>query len=200
MSTATVDDATTGVRVARGAAYFAGCWVVAYASRALSHPLDTDHLAEPGWWALTTLCVTVVVVGYWMIWPRGTYVLDRRRHPPAVVAYGVVWGLSEGVLFVAVWRLLGRGIDGPAQYAVAFLVLSAFLGAWHSLVYDRFVSPEHNDPAWNGRKVVLCHVPNLALCLAHLAVFDDPAVLVGCQVVALVGSSWFMRFPDLRRR
>jgi uncharacterized membrane protein len=183
--------------------YFAVCWLVAAGTGVLGDlvdgPLSGQGHDGAGWWLLSAWCLSHVVVAYWVIWPIGTYTLDRRRHEPSVLAYGIVWGVSQGLLFLSVLERVARVVDGrAARVAVAFVALSVFQGAWHALVYDRLVSPPHNDPAWNLRKVLLCHVPTLLLTLWHVVTYGAPAFFLLCQVIALTGSSWFMRWPDVR--
>ena len=132
-------------------------------------------------------CLVIEVVAYGVIWPRGTYVLDRPRDwfSPA---FGLVWGLCEGALLLSIAAAVGNPW-------VAFIVLSAFQGAWHALYWDRHVAPEHNDPRWNLPKVLFCHVPNLALTLWFLESYGAGGWFVAFQTVSLTLSATAMRFP-----
>lgn len=166
-------------RYRRAAAYFGLCLLVALAVRP-SLSLDAPVLPVIGSLAL-------VVVAYGLVWPRGTVTLDRPRDPVSTV-FGLVWGVCEGLLMVSVAVLIGTPW-------LSFLVLAAFLGVFHAAWWDRQVAPEHNIPAWNLPKVLVCHVPNLACSLALLESYDAGGWFVLLQVVALALSARAMRFP-----
>lgn len=163
----------------RAALYFAGCLVVsAFVRPSLS--FDAPLLAVLG-------LVALEVVAYGVIWPRGTYTLDRPRDWASPV-FGLVWGAAEGLLLLSLATVVGSPW-------VAFVVLSAFQGAWHAAYWDRFVAPEHNDPRWNLPKVLLCHVPNLGVSLLFLHATGAGGWFVVFQTVALTLSAAAMRFP-----
>ena len=172
----------------RAAPYFVACLVIAAAGGALTRsPLRTHHLSELSWWAATTAVIVVEFVAYWIVWPRGTFTLDRPRSPYSLL-FGLVWGICQGLLFATAALHL--------RAWVAWLVLAAFQGCFHGLWWDRTVAPPHNVPAWNLRKVLLCHTPNLVAALWWWSVWRDVGPFVLFQVVALVGSARAMRFPS----
>ena len=191
-------------RLVRAACYFIACCAIGIATgvtgEALTEPIvRPGHLGRPSWLALTALCFVVVTVGYWWIWPMGTFTLDRKRHVPSVLVFGFVWALADAQLFLVIDDLAGRAVDRHVvRVLVGLLAVATFQGLWHALYWDRHVAPEHNDPAWNVRKVLLCHVPNLLVTLTHLSIYREPVVFVGFQAVALIGSAWHLRFPDVR--
>lgn len=188
----------------RAGLYFGACWLVSWAAGVLPALLDNplafpDQLADPGWLAFTALCIAVEIVGYYVIWPRGTLTHGRAVHWPSVMAFGLLWGVSEGQLFLSVWAVAERFIPSRALVAVVtFVVLSAFIGLWHALVWDIHVAPAHNLAEWNARKVLFAHIPNLVCTLAYLAVYGNGGMFVLFQTVALLGSTYFMRFPPFR--
>lgn len=163
----------------RAAAYFAVCLVVAAVVRP-SLSFGAPVLPVAG-------LLVLEVVAYGLVWPRGTYTLDRPRDW-ASPAFGLTWGVTEGLLLLS----LATAVGNPW---VAFVVLSAFQGGWHAAYWDRFVAPEHNDPRWNLPKVLLCHVPNLSLSLWFLHATGAGGWFVVCQAVALTLSATAMRFP-----
>jgi hypothetical protein len=145
------------------------------------------------------VCIIVVLVGYGLIWPRGTLTHGRPLDWRATLLFGPLWGISEGLLFVSIWLMTGWLSDVLwVRWLLAFLSIAAFIGIWHAAYWDVHVAPDHNIAAWNGRKVVFAHVPNLAVTLAHLALFDQPWLMVLCQAIALTLSTHFMRFPWFR--
>ena len=180
----------TDPRWLRAAGYFVVCLVVSALSGVLLDLGDTGAAVLP-----TVGCLLVVVVAYGVIWPLGTYTLDRPRDPVSA-GFGLLWGFCEAQLLLSGYRLVELlGLSRFWTVALAFLLLSAFQGIWHAAYWDRKVAPEHNVPEWNARKVVLCHVPNLAATLTHYAVYGSELWFVVFQVVALTLSSVAMRFP-----
>ena len=153
----------------------------------------------PGWWPAVTFYLAVVIIGYVVIWPRGTWTFGRPLVLPDTLLFGAAWGLAEGLLFATVWRGVDAAIVSAAlAVAVAFVVLSAYVGLVHALWWDRVVAPPHNNPAWNLRKVLGAHVPNLLVGLIVVAKYDALGVLVLAQVIALISSSLAMRMPSPR--
>ena len=171
----------------RAAPYFVACLVVAAFGGALTRPpLHSHHLRGGSWWLATVAVLTVEVVAYWVVWPRGTFTLDRELSPYSTL-FGLLWGLCQGLLFATVAL--------HARPWVAWLVLATFQGCFHGLWWDRKVAPPHNVPAWNLRKVLLCHTPNLVAALWWWSAWHDVGPFVLFQLVALVGSARAMRFP-----
>jgi hypothetical protein len=185
----------------RAGIYFCACWLfgllTGVAQTLFTRPLVlAQQLANPAWLLFTGLCFVVVGVGYWVIWPRGTQTHGRRLNLPAVLLFGALWGFSEPVLFLSFWTLVGRVSTVPVlRIAGSFIAVAAFIGLWHSLYWDIYVAPPHNIQAWNLRKVLFVHVPNLLVSLSYLAVYDNSGVFVLVQAFGLLGSTLFMRFP-----
>jgi hypothetical protein len=185
----------------RAGLYFCFCLLVASASGALAAvvqaPLATAaQLADPAWLALTLACVGVIVLGYAVIWPMGTFTDGRRLHRALSLGYGAAWGLCQGLLFLSMWALIAR--SGLAVHWVAvlsYLAIGTWNGLWHRFFWDIHVSPPHNYSEWNGRKVLLCHTPNLVICLTHLAIHGNAGIFVLLQGLALAISAYVMRFP-----
>ena len=190
----------------RAGAYFCGCLIASAVTGVLDavltgRPLGDGDLHDPVFVVALAGCVALEVVAYGLVWPRGTYTLDRPRDLAAGGTFGAVWGLTEGQLLLAGWAVVERTEWSTVYVALAaFVLLSGFQGAWHALYWDRHVAPEHNDPAWNLRKVLLCHVPNLTATLTFLAVYRAPLLFVLLQTIALVLSACAMRFPRPARQ
>ncbi len=176
--------------------YFAACLAVSAAAGVLPAILSTplippQDLANPAWVAAAVLCLVVVIVGYWVIWPRGTETHGRRLQPGAVILFGLLWGISQGQLFAAIWNVADRLVAPPwLVVLISFLVIATFQGLWHSRFWDIHVSPPHNIEAWNLRKVLFVHIPNLLVTLSFLTLFHSLGMFVLFQTVALVGSAW----------
>lgn len=188
----------------RAGTYFSVCLLVGWASGVLSRLFRTPVIeagqpGDPEWRLSTALVFAVVVVGYAGVWRAGTRHHGRDRHGPSVVAFGLAWGVAEGVLLLSFWAAAeAAGLDRTGASVAAVLVASIWLGGWHAAYWDRRVAPEHNIESWNLAKVLLAHVPNLVVSTWHFAVHGNAAVFVAAQVLALVISTWVMRFPRYR--
>jgi len=185
----------------RAIVYFAICLLIGWWSGAaemiFSQPLATaENLESRGFMPLVIACFVVILVGYGYIWPKGTLTHGRPLNLAAVGVFGLLWGLSEGTLFVSAWLIASRWIAADWLLILAvFLALATFKGLWHSLYWDIYVSPEHNIEEWNGRKVLFAHVPNLLFTLTCLTVYHTAGLFVIWQTMALLLSAYFMRFP-----
>lgn len=185
----------------RACAYFSVCLVVAHFSGALASVFHAalatpEQLGDALWWLLTLACLAVIVIGYGVIWPIGTFTDGRRLHPVLTLVYGSVWGACQALMFLSIWALVAR--SGLAVYWVAiisYLLIGAYNGCWHHFLWDIYVSPPHNYSEWNGKKVLLCHTPNLVLCLTYLALYGNAGIFVLLQGLALALSAYAMRFP-----
>lgn len=179
----------------RALGYFSACLLVSWATGVLPALLRLEHGGGAGFVLATIGCLLVIAVAYGLIWPIGTYVLDRPRDPVSLL-FGIGWGVCEAQLLLAGYAVVeALGVGRWLTVGLAFALLSVFQGSWHALYWDRRVAPEHNDPAWNLRKVLLCHVPNLAVTLSHLAVYRSPVWFVAFQTLGLALSAVAMRFP-----
>lgn len=185
----------------RAGVYFSLCLALAYAAGALQWVLRTPLMDEAqrgdvGWWMLTSASWLVILIGYGVIWPRGTFTDGRRRHALLSLAYGAVWGACQALWFLTLWLLAERiGLDGFWLAAVSYLLIGGYNGLWHRFFWDIYVSPPHNYTEWNARKVLLCHTPNLLITLTGLSLFGSASMFVLLQAVALALSALAMRFP-----
>ncbi len=181
----------------RAVVYFAACLVLAIATGTVAAVLrDTGADRQGNWWMLALAAATVVLVGYGLLWPRGTFTEDRPSRPALQAGFGATWGLCQGLLFVMLFRLVDSlGWSTFVTAFVAWAVISVFQGTWHQFYWDVRVSPPHNIPSWNPIKVGVAHVPNITLGVTLLAVYGDLRFFVLLQVVALTLSSLAMRFP-----
>lgn len=149
---------------------------------------------------LATAFVTAYVAfAYFYFWPLGTQSFGRSRQPLWAMLFGVMWGVAQSLFLLSLYALALRNLVSAWHAALAvFVAYSAFAGPWQSRFWDVYVSPEHNMPEWNLRKIAVAHVPFLALSLAHLAAFHNPVLIVAWQTIALVASSLAMHFPSPR--
>ena len=198
--------ASRGVRTPRSAwgrafGYFGVCWAAAWATGVTptvfsDAPVSADQWSSASWWVWMAGSAAVIVIAYGLIWPRGTLTHGRPRQAAWSLGFGLAWGLAQGQLYLTFWSIAERIFGAGFLAGVGvWLAISAFTGIWQDQYWDRLVSPEHNIAAWNARKVVLCHVPNLVVTLTFLGVHQNGLIFVLLQTAALVLSCWFMRFP-----
>jgi hypothetical protein len=188
----------------RAGIYFCVCLLVAgvtgVLATVLQAPLATDaQLADPGWLVLTIAYAAVIAIAYAVIWPIGTFTDGRQLHRALSLGYGAVWGMCQGLLFLSLWALIER--TGLAVHWVAilsYLAIGTYNGLWHRFYWDIHVSPPHNYREWNGRKVLFCHTPNLAIGLTYLALYGNAGIFVLLQGAALAISAYVMHFPAFR--
>ncbi|HEX9683060.1 MAG TPA: hypothetical protein VGA13_08255 [Acidimicrobiales bacterium] len=185
----------------RAGYYFLGCWVMAIISGAMFRIYRTPAIAGGNasardWQLWTILSLSVVVLAYWVVWPKGTLTHGRERRWGWQLLMGIGWGVSEGLGMLSVWSVLRNfAFSPPWASVVTFGVTGAFLWVWHDKYWDIHVSPDHNIVEWNPRKVAYCHVPSLVVTLTHLAIYQEPVLFVAFQTLAIVGTVLAMRFP-----
>lgn len=185
----------------RGSLYFAVCFLISWSTGILQTLLTTplltpENLQNPTWIAFTLLCFVVIFVGYFIIWPKGTLTHGRELSWTAVLIFGLLWGVSEGQFFASIWSFFSQMLSPKwAVVLAAFSVISTFTGLWHALYWDIYVAPEHNIAAWNLKKVLFAHIPNISLSLIYLTLFESVGIFVLLQTIALLASTYFMCFP-----
>ena len=198
MSTNTYDPRSAWLRAV---IYFVICFAIAHFTGALalvlSQPLaSADNLHDVRWVLFTLLCIAVEVWSYVYLWPRGTLTHGRQLYWSVVLTFGLLWGLSEGLLFLSVFVLTSQWIASKLLvWIISFSVISTFLGLWHQFYWDIYVAPEHNILEWNIKKVLYAHIPNIVITLTYLSLYGNAGIFVLCQTFALVASTYFMRFP-----
>lgn len=183
-----------------GFIYFALCWIVAVLSGAVHFVGDGPWIDADGGFLLVGLgALGAAGVGYWAVWPRGTETHGRPFRPAAATIFGTVHGVSEGLLYLAIWIGVGTiTASNWGRVGAAVAAIAAYNGIWRSFVWDVWVTPLHNVAGWNLRKIVFVHLPVLTLAFTHLTLFESGFVFLAVQIVALVGSAIFMHFPAPR--
>lgn len=185
----------------RASCYFAVCIGIAWLSGTLEQLVSarvvTDaQLDDVRWWMSFVVVSAYVRFAYFYYWPKGTVTHGRVLRPGYALLFGFLWGACQGLLFLSLYRYVqsfGTGII--ANIAIMFVAYSVFSGLWQSLYWDKYVSPPHNIEEWNLRKVLVCHTPFLLLALTHLAIYDNGAIFVLWQAVAMMASACKMHFP-----
>jgi len=63
------------------------------------------------------------------------------------------------------------------------------------MYWDVYISPEHDSPKSIKIKTLVTHIPNVTLCLIFLTIYENYAIFIVLQTIALVGCSINMRLP-----
>jgi hypothetical protein len=185
----------------RGGIYFTSAFILSILtgvfSTLISKPIASqENLSNPIWWLFTLICTGVIYFAYFYLWPQGTLTHGRELHLSSVLIFGLLWGLSEGQIFLSVWSVTEKFIDNVWIVAlVSFLIVGTFKGVWQSQYWDIHVSPEHNIPEWNEKKVLLGHIPNLIFTLSYLAIFGNALIFLFFQTAGLMYCAYYMHFP-----
>jgi hypothetical protein len=185
-------------------AYFALCWAAAAISGVLEllrdDPFGPGQDARDPWFWLATLTVAGFIArAYWVVWPRGTTTESRAPDRLSSFVFGMLNGVSEGLLYLSAWHLVVDAWGRSVGTFLALLVLVAgFNATWRTLVWDVWVTPIHNIAEWNTRKIARVHAPALFLALGHLMIYEAAVHFVLFETIALTGSAVFMRFPSPR--
>jgi len=186
----------------RAGIYFCACFLASWGTgvfKTLTNStwLTVENVSSLSWLGFSALCLVVVVIGYAFVWPKGTVTHGRPLHTLTVIGFGFLWGISEGQLFLSFWAIPEKfGLPLIWTAAIAFILIAMFNGMWHALYWDIYVAPEHNIIEWNGKKILFAHIPNLVCCLAYLVFIGNAGMFILFQTIALVSSTYFMRFPS----
>jgi len=185
----------------RAGMYFCACYLLSYWSGAmellLTSPLVTPtQLANPRWVAFTTGVYAFILVAYPGIWVYFTPVFERQKNPLISAVFGFLWGSSAGQLFLSTWLIAGKlGLPAWGTWLATFLVLAAYQPNWHNIYWDHYIAPEHDTPMTQKIKALGCHIPNLAIGLTHLTLYENYFIFVSTQVIACMSAAIGMRFP-----
>lgn len=183
----------------RAFAYFSFCFALSAATGVLERVIELPQLTatkleSPAFMILTLCFLVVIVQGYFIAWPKGTYYEDRKLYW-TTYPFGVIWGVAEAQLHLASWALLEMSGASRIWIALAQVGMMTLTFPWHVLYWDRYISPSHNILEWNPNKVLRAHVPNTMTAVLYFALFGDAAFYVAIEALALVASSVAQRFP-----
>jgi len=153
-----------------------------------------QDLKDPIWLALTVFICVFEFVAYWILWPFGTVTYGRRLFIPTTLLMGILWGFFDAMLFLSFWALFELA-PIPRWAIVIIMSILPIQSSWHNLLWNDYISPEHNIEEWTKWKVLLCHLPNTLLTLAYFALFGYVRIFVLFYIITLCGSTIFMKFP-----
>lgn len=185
----------------RAGVYFCCCYLLSYWSGALAllcnSPVVTEgQLENPGWLWFTGGLYLFIFSAYSCVWSYFTPVFDRTSNRLVSACFGFLWGSSSGQLFLSVWLLVGKfSLPEWGTWLITFLILGAYQPNWHNIYWDHYIAPEHDTPLTQKIKALGCHIPNLAIALTHLTLYNNYAIFVSAQVIACVSAALGMRYP-----
>jgi len=185
----------------RAGMYFCACYTLSYLTGGmeliLGGPLATpEQLADSAWRWFTLGIVIFMFVAYAGVWSYFTPVFERRKNVLVSAVFGFLWGSSSGQLFLSVWLLAGHlPLPGWGVSLVAFAALAAWQPNWHNIYWDHYIAPEHDTPMTQVIKATCCHIPNLAINLTYLTLYENYAIFVGVQLIACISAAIGMRYP-----
>jgi hypothetical protein len=185
----------------RASSYFCLAYLIGWGSgvidSVLAKPLFSDEqLHNPLWLALTAACFVVILFGYLRIWKVGTFNDGRIYRWWLTPWYGIAWGFAQASIFMSIWA--GIELFGWPLWIsglVAYFAIGGYNGCWQQFYWDIYVSPPHNEKAFNTRKVLLAHTPNLIITMIYIALFGNLGIYFILQGIALGISASILRFP-----
>jgi len=185
----------------RAGMYFCACYTLSYLTGGmeliLTSPVVTEaQLSNPNWIIFTSAIVLFMFVAYTGVWSYFTPVFERKKNVLVSATFGFLWGSSSGQLFLSVWLLAGY-LPLPAWVSslAAFAVLAAYQPNWHNIYWDHYIAPEHDTPMTQVIKATCCHIPNLAMNLVYLTLYENYLIFVAMQLIACVSAGVGMRYP-----
>ena len=196
-----INDWKPGAAWTRALIYFSFCNIVTALSgtleQILNQPIFTiTQISNPFWIVYFSFCIIYVFIAYWVLWSRMTLTFNRKYHLGSEIVFGVIWGFSTGGLLLSFYHLWSlTGSPGWANYLLGF----ASMGLWQYFIqnyfWDIYVSPEHDTPRSIIVKTAVCHIPNVAICLGFLTIWNNYAIYIAIQTFALLASTIFQKFP-----
>ena len=163
----------------------------------------SEQLANPIWRTWVFGLVTLVTVGYGVIWARFTIRFERKLELLPQVFFGLAWGPAAGFLFLSFWHLvqsLFPALPTWGVFLVSYVLTSVWQWLWQDYGWDVYISPEHDCPWSIAVKVPATHIPNVTFCLIFFAIYENYWIFVGLQTWALRGQPGACRRLRCARR
>ena len=190
-----------GAAWTRAMIFFSICYTISWATGTmetlLNQPIATaENLADKKWIAFCSACFLYNFVAYWVLWSRMTLTFDRKFSLVPQIFFGLIWGSATGQLLLSFYHVANMtGWPGWAVYLLAYVCMGFFQYLFHDLFWDVYVSPEHDTPRSIMIKTMVCHIPNVLICLCFLVIYENYLIYVLTQTFALVAASIFQKFP-----
>jgi len=182
----------------RACIYFLICISLSSASgvmeKLVTDPWGASSLSSVAWIGSTGVYLAIIVYGYWIYWPRGTYTQGRRVYWP-FFPFALTLAFCEAQLLLVFWALFEMTGLSTLWVAALTFVAGTLSYPWHMHYWDMYVAPAHNILEWNGRKAMVAHIPNSTVAIVYFAGFESVAIHIMMQALAFVAACYFMRFP-----
>ncbi|MHA2123951.1 MAG: hypothetical protein ACXABO_02220 [Promethearchaeota archaeon] len=197
-----IDEWKPGAAWTRALIYISFCNIIIALSgtldQILTQPIFTiEQISNSSWIFYCLFCFIYIFIAYWILWSRMTLTFNRKYYIFSEIIFGVIWGFSTGGLLLSIyhlWRLMN--FPGWALYLFSF----ASSGLWQYFIQDYFwdvyVSPEHDTYKSIIVKTIVCHIPNLAISLGFLLIWNNYVIFITLFIFALTASSIFQKFPS----
>lgn len=174
-------------------------WGTGVMQTVLSSPVATsDQLNDNHWWIWVIGLTAFILFAYWGIWAYYTIRFERRLDLFPQILFGLLWGVSFGQMLLSLWRVAEMIAPAWGRWQQALLAY-VLIGFWQwflmDMYWDVYISPEHDSPKSIKIKTLVTHIPNVTLCLIFLAQYENYAIFIALQTLALVGCSINMRMP-----
>ena len=155
-----------------------------------------DQILNPIWIVYLIGCFLYIFFAYWILWSRMTLTFNRQYYLSIEVIFGFVWGISTGGLLLSFYHLWKLTALAPWMiYLLSYFSLAICQYFTHDYFWDVYVSPEHDTPRSILIKTGICHVPNVALTLGFLTIWNNYMIFISFFIFALIATTIFQKFP-----
>jgi hypothetical protein len=180
-------------------AFYLVSWATGTMELILSSPIvTTQQLGNITWWLWVVGLTAFILFAYWGIWARYTIRFDRKIDLVPQTLFGLIWGTALGQMLLSIWRvgaMIGHSWKVWQQWVLAYVLIGLWQWFLMDMYWDIYISPEHDSPKSIRLKTMFTHIPNVTLCLIFLAMYENYAIFIALQTLALVGCSIHMRMP-----
>jgi hypothetical protein len=182
----------------RASVYFCVCISLSAATgvteKLIVEPWGLSDFSSVIWIAATLIYLAIIIYGYWIYWPKGTYTQGRQVYW-TFLPFALTLAFCEAQLLLVFWACFETvGLSG-IWVALLTFIAGSLSYPWHMHYWDMYVAPAHNILEWNGRKALIVHIPNSTVAILYFAFFESVGIHVLMQGLAFVAACYFMRFP-----
>jgi hypothetical protein len=108
--------------------------------------------------------------------------------------FGKVWG---AVGFLAGFLLLVFNLqtfpEAPAE--AGSVDLGPIFALWMLFYWDLYIAPEHDSRFSIALKTIVVHIPQTFVCVSYLTLYNNYAIVMALETLALLGAAIAMRMP-----
>jgi hypothetical protein len=174
-------------------------WATGTMQMVLSSPIvANEQLRNIYWWSWLVGLTTFILFAYWVVWARYTIRFERKIDLFPQTIYGLLWGTAFGQMLLSIWRvssIVSQSWKVWQQWLLGYVLIGIWQWLLMDMYWDVYISPEHDSPKSIKIKTLFTHIPNVTLCLIFLTIYENYAIFIALQTLALVGCSINMRMP-----